>query len=183
MHKEVLRFWFTECTPEQWFKKDPEFDSIIKNRFLETYESAIIGSFDCWSKAPHSLLALIIVLDQFSRNLFRNDKYAFAHDDKALKLSKEIQAKKFITKLSNEEKLFALLPMIHSENINDHELTPKILKEHLSTHPRFEQIRTSWANHTTAIKRFGRYPHRNATLGRKNTPEETVFLEGPNSTW
>ncbi|MDA1237824.1 MAG: DUF924 domain-containing protein [Proteobacteria bacterium] len=183
MHKEVLRFWFSECTPEQWFKKDLAFDNIIKSRFLETYENAILGRFHFWSKAPHSLLALIIILDQFPRNLFRNDKLSFAHDRKALELSKIIQGKQFIAKLSDDEKLFALLPIIHSEDINDHELTPKILKEHLSTHPRFEQIRTSWSNHTKAIKRFGRYPHRNATLGRKNTPEETVFLKGPNSAW
>ena len=152
MHKRVLNFWFKESTPEQWFIKDPNFDEKIRNKFLKTFESAALGKLDDWSKEAHTCLALIIVLDQFPRNLFRNDNRSFKYDPKALKFCKYAIDNNYIETLINEERLFALLPLIHSENINDHIIANQVLDKYLSNLQSFERTKKSWNDHTAVIK-------------------------------
>ncbi len=183
MCNEILKFWFEESTPEQWFTKDPGFDNQIKVKFLRTVEKAISGELDDWANSPYSCLALIILLDQFPRNLFRNDKLAFKNDPKALKFCKHAIQNSFIGQLINEERLFALLPLIHSENIEDHEMANLVLEKYLINLTGFEKTKKAWNDHTRVIKRFGHYPHRNAILGRESTEEEISFLKEPNSSW
>ena len=183
MQHEILNFWFKESTPEQWFTKDPEFDNQIKVRFSHTVEQAITDKLNDWTKDPHSCLALIILLDQFPRNLFRNDKLAFKNDPKALKFCKHAIKNSFIDELINEERLFALLPLIHSEDIEDHNIANLLLEKYLTNLTGFERTKKAWNDHTSVIERFGHYPHRNEILGRKSTEEEISFLKEPNSSW
>ena len=183
MHKRILNFWFKESTPEQWFIKDPNFDEKIRSEFLKTFELATLGKLDDWANEPRTCLALIIVLDQFSRNLFRNDKRSFKHDQKALKFCKHAIDNNYIETLINEERLFTLLPLIHSENIDDHNIANQVLKKYLSNLQSFERTKKAWNDHTAVIKRFGHYPHRNRVLGRESSKKEIAFLKEPNSSW
>ena len=183
MQQEILNFWFNEATSEQWFTKDLNFDNQIKVKFLKAVSLAIAGKLDDWANDPRSCLALIILLDQFPRNLFRNDKLAFKNDPKALKFCKHAIKNSFIDELINEERLFALLPLIHSENIEDHNIANLLLEKYLTNLTGFERTKKAWSDHTRVIERFGHYPHRNEILGRKSTEEELSFLKGPNSSW
>lgn len=183
MHQKILEFWFNEASSEQWFTKDLNFDAKIRVRFKKSLELAIAGKLDDWANNPYSCLALIILLDQFPRNLFRNDELAFKNDPKALKFCKHAIQNSFIDQLVNEERLFALLPLIHSENIEDHEIANLVLEKYLINLTGYEKIKKAWNDHTRVIKRFGHYPHRNAILGRESTEEEISFLKEPNSSW
>ncbi len=183
MENSVLDFWFKKSTPEQWFIKDPDFDESIRLQFSDTLKRAMNGEFDKMMNTARSCLALIIVLDQFPRNLFRNNKRAFEQDSKALSICKHAIESNYINQLLDEERLFALLPLIHSENINDHNIAEEVLKKYLVTLSSFERTKKAWNDHTAVIKRFGRYPHRNSVLGRPSSEEEVTFLKGPNSSW
>ena len=183
VQQEILNFWFKESTSEQWFTKDSNFDRQIKVKFLKIVELAIIGKLDDWANDPYSCLALIITLDQFPRNLFRNNKLSFENDPKALKFCKHAIENAFIEQLAGEERLFALLPLIHSEDIKDHDLANKVLEKYLLELPSFERTKKAWNDHTAVIKRFGHYPHRNKILRRKSSEEEIAFLKEPNSSW
>ncbi len=116
----MLDFWFNKSTPEQWFIKNSDFDESLRLQFADTLDHAINGDLDTWMDSARSCLALIIVLDQFPRNLFRNNKRAFEQDPKALSICKHAIESNHINQLVDEERLFALLPLIHSENIEDH---------------------------------------------------------------
>ena len=183
MHQKILNFWFKESTSEQWFTKDSNFDRQIKVKFLKIVELAIIGKLDDWANDPYSCLALIITLDQFPRNLFRNNKLSFENDPKALKFCKHAINNNYIETLINEERLFALLPLIHSENISDHNIANQVLEKYLSNLQSFERTKKAWNDHTAVIKRFGHYPHRNTVLGRESSEKEIAFLKEPNSSW
>ena len=128
-------------------------------------------------------LALIILLDQFSRNLFRDNKKAFEQDQKARLILNEAISRNFLEEMNNDERLFMLLPLIHSEEIFDHENAYRLLDIYLNNHPNIDMIKKFWKDHTNAIKRFYRYPHRNKILGRESTEEEIAFLNQPNSSW
>ena len=183
MENRVLDFWFNKSTPEQWFSKDLGFDESIRLQFSDTLDCAINGDFDMWMDSARSCLALIIVLDQFPRNLFRNNKRAFEQDPKALSICKHALESNHINQLVDEERLFALLPLIHSENIKDHNTAEEVLEKYLVTLSSFERTKKAWNDHTAVIKRFGQYPHRNSVLGRPSSEEEVTFLNGPNSSW
>jgi len=183
MENRVLDFWFNKSTPEQWFIKDPDFDESIRLQFSDTLDRAINGEFDKMMDSARSCLALIIVLDQFPRNLFRNNKRAFEQDPKALLICKHAIESNHINQLVGEERLFALLPLIHSENIKDHNTAEEVLEKYLVTLSSFERTKKAWNDHTAVIKRFGQYPHRNSVLGRPSSQEEVTFLKGPNSSW
>ena len=183
MKNRVLDFWFNKSTPEQWFIKDSNFDESIRLQFSDTLNRAINGELDKWMGGARSCLALTIVLDQFPRNLFRNSKRAFEQDSKALLLCKHAIENNYINQLVNEERLFALLPLIHSENIKDHNIAEEVLEKYLVTLPSLERTKKAWNDHTAVIKRFGQYPHRNSVLGRPSSEEEISFLKGPNSSW
>ena len=181
--QEILNFWFNESLPEELFRKKDSFDKKIRDRFFNDYEKAIINEYDEWQDDTKSCLALIILLDQFSRNLFRNDNKAFAQDHKCRLIVNEAIDRGDLEKLDVNEKLFFLLPLLHSEEISDHVYVNNLLNVHLKDHPQITLIKTSWKNHTDVLKKFKRYPHRNLVLGRKSTPEEIEFLSQPNSSW
>ena len=181
-HK-IIDFWFNKTSPEKRFKRDDSFDDEIKINFLEDYNLAKLNEYDDWLNNPKECLALIILLDQFSRNLFRDKKEAFEQDHKARLAVNQGVYLGYLEDLNDSEKLFFLLPLIHSEEIIDHEKAYQLLKKYLNNHPDIEKIKNFWIDHTNAIKKFKRYPHRNKILGRESTPEEIKFLNGPNSSW
>ena len=179
----ILNFWFVETSAEQRFKKDLKFDQVIKDRFLNDYELASQNKLDDWQETGKGCLALIILLDQFSRNLFRDSSKAFEQDEKSRSVLLKIIENNFLDRMNETERLFALLPLIHSENIADHEKAYVLMEKYLKNHSELEKIKKFWLDHTAAIKRFGRYPHRNKVLNRMSSEDEIEFLKSPNSSW
>ena len=179
----VLYFWFDEMVAEKRFKKDKSFDELIKEKFGEDHKKAINNEYDSWQDKPLSCLALIILLDQFSRNLYRDDKRSFEYDVKARLIVNDAVYNGYLDNMDEYQRFFMLLPYIHSEEIIDHDRAYKLLDNYLSNHPNVDQIKKFWKDHTAAIKRFHRYPHRNEILGRRSTQEEIEFLKEPNSSW
>lgn len=178
MHQDILTFWFEETSPEQWWKVDPAFDALIKTRFLQTLEQASQGELHTWRREPKGRLAEVIVLDQFSRNIFRNTPQAFAQDSLALALAQEAITAGALQALSPTERAFLLLPFMHSESRQIHEWAERLYREFApASNLDFE------LKHKAIIDRFGRYPHRNAILGRASTQEETEFLQQPGSSF
>jgi len=180
---KILDFWFVETSAEQKFKKDFRFDQVIKDKFLNDYELASQNKLDEWQKTGRGCLALIILLDQFSRNLFRENGKAFEQDETARSVLLKIIANNFLDAMNESERLFALLPLIHSENISDHEKAYDLMDKYLKNHSEIEKIKKFWLDHTAVIKRFGRYPHRNKALNRVSSDDEIEFLNSPNSSW
>ena len=177
--KAILNFWFVESSPEELFKRSEDFDQKIRNRFMSDYEKVIDNQYEDWQDDPESCVALIILLDQFSRNLFRDDKLAFAQDYKARLITNEAVDRGYLEDINLDQKHFMLLPLLHSEDISDHVYAQNLCDTYLKSHPQFNEIKKAWDEHTYAIKKFGRYPHRNKILGRTSTPEEKEFLKTP----
>ena len=181
--KAILEFCFIETPMEQWFKKDEDFDDILKNNFKDDYNKAINDEYDSWKNNPDECVALIMLLDQFSRNFFRDNAKAYKQDKKSRDIVIEVIGKNYLYQLNEDKIHFLLLPLIHSEDIKDHifghDLVDKFLKNHLD----YEKIKKAWNDHTIAIKKFGRYPHRNEILNRGTTDKEKLFLKQPNSSW
>ena len=124
-----------------------------------------------------------MLLDQFSRNFFRDNSKAYKQDKNCRNIVKEAVRKNYLHKLNEDKIHFLLLPLIHSENIFDHKLGHKLVDKYLINHPEYTKIKKAWDDHTIAIKKFGRYPHRNKILSRKSTYDEEEFLKEPNSSW
>ena len=179
----VLDFWFVDTPSEKRFKKDPTFDQLIKDKFLKDYELASANEYDDWQDTPMGTLALIILFDQFSRNMFRDNKKAFEQDTKARLIVSDAVHAGFLEEMDQSQRFFMLLPLIHSEEILDHEMAYFLLDKYLRDHPGLTDIKKFWQDHTKAIKQFHRYPHRNKVLGRESTDQEIEFLKGPNSSW
>jgi uncharacterized protein (DUF924 family) len=176
VHESVLQFWFQEITPAQWWKVDPELDQLIRSRFSALHVQASQSELYPWRKSPAGRLAEIIVLDQFSRNMFRGSKLAFATDPLALALAQEAVATGDDLKLPMEQRVFVYMPYMHSESRFIHGVAERIFKENApESNYQFE------LRHKAIIDRFGRYPHRNETLGRASTVEELEFLAQPGS--
>ena len=175
--------WFKESSSKDHWAKNDEYDQKIRDRFLKDVEKAIRNEYDDWQDEAKSSLALIILLDQFSRNLFRNDPRSYSQDTKARLLVIEGVDRQYLEELDMPERLFYLLPLIHSEEMQDHIFVQQLGEVFLKEHPNYEGIKKSWDDHTRVIKKFGRYPHRNSILQRKSTAEEIKFLEEPNSSW
>jgi uncharacterized protein (DUF924 family) len=172
----VLEFWFRgDAERAEWFRKDPSFDDEIRARFLPLYEEAARGAFTAWRDSPRSCLALIVLLDQFPRNLFRGSARAFATDALALDAARHAVACGHDHALSRVERTFVYLPFEHSENLADQEQALKLF----SGHANYEWARKHWE----IVRRFGRFPHRNAVLGRQSTPAEIEFLKEPGSSF
>ena len=177
-YKKVLDFWFEETEPAQWFKKDAEFDEKIRKRFLSTHQQAVQGELSEWREALEGRLAEIIVLDQFSRNLFRNDSRSFSQDPMALTLAQEAIRWFDPLELPPEKRAFLYMPFMHSESLLIHEQAMKLFdQEGLDDSFDFEK------KHRAILVEFGRYPHRNDTLGRTSTEEEKEFLKQPGSSF
>ena len=181
--QEILDFWFKETPPIKRFQKHEGFDQEIREKFLKDYELASTNEFDDWQDSPLGCLALVILLDQFSRNMFRDNKKAFEQDHKTRLIVNDAVHAGFLEKMDVSQRFFMLLPLIHSEEITDHEMAYQLLDKYLKDHSGIVDIKKFWQDHTSVIKKFHRYPHRNEVLGRKSTPEEIEFLNGPNSSW
>ena len=181
--KKILDFWFKETPPKKRFQKHKDFDALIKKNFLKDYELAGSNEYDDWQDSPLGSLALVILFDQFSRNMFRDDPKAFEQDHKCRLIVNEAIDRGDLEKLDINEKLFFLLPLLHSEEISDHTYVHNLSNSHLKDHPQITLIKSSWKDHTDVIKRFKRYPHRNKVLDRQSTQEEIEFLSQPNSSW
>ncbi|OOV88129.1 hypothetical protein BTA35_0200820 [Oceanospirillum linum] len=174
----VIEFWFKELSPQQWWIKDNALDQMIKTRFEATLNKAKEYGLADWRYQPRGRLAEIIVLDQFSRNIYRDSPEAFAVDDRAVQLTLAAIESGDDRSLTQQERLFVYMPLMHSENPEMHVIAIEVfsalgLEENLE----FER------KHKAIIDRFGRYPHRNAILGRESTPEELEFLKQPDSSF
>ena len=181
--KKILEFWFVKSNPENWFKKNDDFDRKIKNLFWNDYQKTIKNEYDEWQDDLEECLALVILLDQFSRNLFRDNSKAYKQDYKSRLIVNEGVDRGYLEDMEITKIHFFLLPLIHSEDISDHVFGHKLVDVYLKDHHNFKKIKKIWNDHTVAIKKYGRYPHRNKTLGRKSTNAENEFLNKPNSSW
>lgn len=174
----VLHFWAHVTTPEQWFTKDAQFDRRLTQQFLHTTEAVAQGECAHWRHSLHGRLAEIIVLDQFSRNIWRNTPRAFAQDPMALALAQEALRHPHFVQLTQRERQFILMPFMHSESKKIHAQALGLFKQYTDATTTEYEIR-----HKVIIDRFGRYPHRNAILGRSSTAAEREFLKGPDSSF
>lgn len=182
--EEVLKFWFEQNGREQWFGKEPAFDEEIRRRFGETAHLARDGKLERWVEAPHSCLALLILIDQFSRNLYRESPLAWSADVHALAIARLALEKGFEASLSDVERAFLYLPFMHSEDLADQERCVALTAPFAGSDDEFlEANYKSACKHRDIIARFGRFPHRNAVLGRTSTPEEVDFLKEPDSSF
>ncbi len=176
--EDVLKFWFEELEPKDWFVSDSDIDNLIKTRFQAVLESASKSELYSWRTTSKGRLAEIIVLDQFSRNVYRGTPNAFTQDALALALAQEAIAQQCDQTLSTIEKSFLYMPFMHSESKIIHERAVELFNQSgLENNYDFE------IKHKVIIDRFGRYPHRNAILGRKSSEEEIEFLSQPNSSF
>ena len=177
--RDVLDFWFKECEPAQWWKKDVAFDERIRTRFLDSVTAARAGEYDRWMNTGEGSLALVILLDQFPRNLFRGKADAFASDAKAREVARHAIARGFDLETPKTARVFFYLPFEHSENMDDQNLSVKYVGERVGEDPDPQSQHTYTLLHRDVIARFGRFPGRNAALGRESTPEELEFLAQP----
>ena len=180
--QQVLEFWFGAPgsilygkSRTEWFKKSEDFDAQIRARFLSLHEQAAAGRLTQWRTSPITLLALIVVLDQFPRNMFRESRQAFASDGMALDCAQRMTALRWDQRLHPVERGFVYLPFEHAEDIEAQRTSLRLFGE-------LSADLLEWAQrHYNIIERFGRFPHRNAVLGRESTAEEIEFLQQPGS--
>ena len=183
--RDVLLFWFGGPADhgkrhKRWFEKDPALDREIRERFLPLYEAAAAGRLAGWEESAHGCLALILVLDQFPRHIFRGSARAFAADGLALQAARHAVSRGFDQRMLPVERLFLYLPFEHSEALAD-QLRACELTEPLTAFEETADAHRYAIAHRDIVQRFGRFPHRNAALGRPSTPEEIEFLKQPGS--
>jgi uncharacterized protein (DUF924 family) len=175
---EIIRFWFEELRPKDWFRKGEAVDGTIASRFGATYHEFSSGVPASWLDRPEGFLAAILVLDQFPRNMFRGDARAFATDEPALALAKRAIAEGVDAKLSPEQRSFIYVPFQHSEDKADQARSVALFTA------LGQPLGIDFAlRHQAIVDRFGRFPHRNAVLGRTSTEEEEKFLAEPGSSF
>lgn len=178
--KEVLKFWFEEIEPQQWFQKNESFDQEVTDRFHVTYDMAQKDLCSDWTKSADGILALCVVLDQFPRNMFRDSSKAFQTDEKALLIAKDALNNEFDVLLPPEQRMFVYMPFMHSEKLEEQErsvLLFESMKEDSSMSYDYA------LKHFDVIKQFGRFPHRNKSLDRVSTKAELEYLKLPNSSF
>ena len=173
---QVLEFWFETIDRKHWFGKDAEFDRALETRFGALLMSAKRGELDGWASTPKGMLALIILLDQMSRNIFRDQPGAFEADGAALDLTLAGIAAGFDTQLAPEQRQFFYMPLMHSERLEMQRLSLEKSRELAAIGHGSEKYALM---HFEIIERFGRFPHRNAILGRTATPAEEEYLRDP----
>lgn len=186
---DILRFWFGSLDHPDggtyrkvWFSKDPAFDREILTRFKETYHRAAAGDFDFWQQTAPGCLALILLLDQFPRNMFRDSPQAFATDQKALSIAQHAIRQGFDQVLPPIQRWFVYLPFMHSENLEQQQQCVELFQT-LREHPAITSAYTYALKHRDVIQQFGRFPHRNAILKRESTMAESEFLKQPGSSF
>lgn len=175
---DILDFWFSEIQPAQWWSKSDDFDRLIAARFGAVLQAAARCELYAWRATPAGRLAEVIVLDQFSRNIHRGDAQAFANDALALGLAQEAVAAGADKGLLLAQRAFLYMPYMHSESAAIHALAVALFSQ-----PGLEHNLDFELRHKAIIDRFGRYPHRNAVLGRASTAEEAAFLQTPGSSF
>jgi uncharacterized protein (DUF924 family) len=187
--QEVLEFWFgREGEPgygefrEEWFRKDPEFDARVTQRFLDLYEQAAEGGLDGWREDAKSCLALVIVLDQFPRNMFRGDGRTHAADGAALEASRHAVEHALDRELPAFQRMFLYMPFMHSEEQEDQSRSVELFGL-LADEPGGPDVTSYARGHREIVERFGRFPHRNGILGRETTSEEAEFLKTEGSSF
>ncbi|MEO7709504.1 MAG: DUF924 family protein [Caldimonas sp.] len=184
----VLDFWFGAPTSSgygrkrpEWFRKDPAFDASIRDRFGPLIERALRGELEDWSGTPRGALAQVIVLDQFTRNVFRDTPRAFAGDARALQAARAMAGSRQDGALPPLERAFAYLPFEHAEGLEMQQESVRLYTRLAALDPGHASGLDYAERHRVIIDRFGRFPHRNAILGRRSTPEEIEFLKTPGS--
>ncbi len=175
-YNDILDFWFHQSSKAQHWQKNAAYDDTIRHHFAKVHMQAINGELYAWRNTPLGRLAEIIVLDQFSRNMFRDSPHAFANDGMALVLAQTAVAATIDKKLSVEQRAYLYLPYMHSESKTIHRIALTLFSG-----KGLEENLTYEIRHKAIIDRFGRYPHRNAILGRNSTPEELEFLKLPDA--
>jgi uncharacterized protein (DUF924 family) len=175
---EILKFWFEESTPQDWFTKSDSFDSKIKIRFGDSVQHAIDGDLNAWANQDESALALVLLLDQFTRNIFRNSPKSFVGDNKALETCIVTLGRGYLQRNSENHRYFMLMPMMHSENIAIQDASLPLFKQFAP-----EKAYGYAVKHRDIIAEYGRFPHRNEVLGRKSTSQEIEFLKEPGSSF
>ncbi|MEM8654770.1 MAG: DUF924 family protein [Pseudomonadota bacterium] len=170
---DVLSFWLDECGPEAWYKTDPDLDQTICDRFGSTWVAATEGKFALWLTYPSGALAYIILTDQFSRNMFRDGGAAFSTDKAALAAAKSAIAKGWDMRIDAPARQFFYMPLEHSENLCDQERAVRLFCERMNDPELLLHARA----HREVIRQFGRFPHRNAALGRATTDAEQAHLD------
>ena len=175
---KILQFWFEEITPKDWFVKNPEFDELLKLRFGDLVEDAIGGRLDGWAKTKEGRLALILLLDQMTRNIYRDTPKAFSGDEIALAMSLRAVHDGFLEEGQTKQNQFFLMPMMHCELIDIQEQSIPLFERYT-----IDEVAEFARKHRDIVARFGHFPHRNAILGRPSTPEEIAFLEMPGSSF
>jgi uncharacterized protein (DUF924 family) len=176
LYLPILHFWFQEISPAQWWKADPAFDELITQWFADVHRQASRSELFEWRTDPGGRLAEVIVLDQFSRNMYRGNGRAFENDALALALAQEAVAGKADAALTTDERIFLYMPYMHSESKVIHQVAERLFREGTPPSNYDFELR-----HKAIIDRFDRYPHRNAALGRESTAEEVAFLAGSGS--
>jgi uncharacterized protein (DUF924 family) len=173
---DVINYWYSDRIKKHWFSSTPELDMEIKNKYEQIWKRAADGEFDQWKTTPEGSLALVIILDQFPLNMYRGKAESFQTESKAIEVTMNAINNDFFKKLSNDKLSFLFMPLMHSENIEDQDLSVKLFKEYnLSNNLRFAQ------HHRDIIKKFGRFPHRNSILMREFTKEESEYMSSKNA--
>lgn len=174
--EDILYFWFQEAGPDAWWKKSDRFDALVRRKFGDVHRAAHQGELSHWRHRDRGHLAEIIILDQFSRNMFRGMPEAFASDAMALTLAQAAVAGDVGSGWSTDWQMFLYMPYMHSESAAIHQQAVELFNK-----PGLEDNLNFELRHKAIIDRFGRYPHRNAVLGRASTQEEVAFLKEPGS--
>ena len=178
MYRQIISFWFEEIESAMWWKKDDGFDDLLLERFSEIHARASRCELYEWRREPEGRLAEIIVLDQFSRNMFRDSALACANDSMALTLSQEAIARGADQSLTPVQRGFLYMPFMHSESLEIHEVAVGLFRSNGNQNNLDYEFK-----HKKIIEQFGRYPHRNKVLGRQSTAEEIEFLTRPGSSF
>jgi uncharacterized protein (DUF924 family) len=169
---DVLEFWFSETVKPKWFQSTPEFDHQLTERFAPLWKAARSGELKAWSESPLPALALVIVLDQFPLNMFRGKPESFSTEADSREVARQAIANGFHHRLSKEQKAFLYLPFMHSEALADQDYSVQLFED------AGLDDSAKWArHHRDIVRKFGRFPHRNAILGRSSSPEEREYLD------
>jgi len=168
---DIINFWFSDSMQQSWFSSTPELDNSIRNDYETLWKTAASGDLDHWSNNAIGSLALVIILDQFPLNMYRNQAISFSTEQKAVSITCSAIERKQDLDLENDKLAFLYMPLMHSEDIEKQNLSVKLYKHHkLKNNIKFAE------HHQSIIKQFGRFPHRNKILNRKNTQDEETYL-------
>lgn len=177
--QNILDFWFNQCEPEQWFMKNDDFDALLKEKFGKLVDKARAGQLDAWAETRQGTLALILLLDQMTRNIHRDTPNAFSGDDMALAICLKGIERGYLDEFETlPERQFLLMPMMHSEDLDIQNRSLPLFEKYTS-----ERTHEYAIKHQVIIERFGHFPHRNEILGRPLTAEQIEFLKGPDSSF